>query len=116
MVKPLTNNQIKQMFGRSRANNCVAREAPIVYFFIVRHVRGLYKLTSLHYKLNSTNYHTILQLNLRFLSFDANNFIHSFIAAISIAPLQVLYYSEALPTTAYCVGVSRRSAQATAGK
>src|SRR6218665_4059598 len=41
-------------------------------------------------------------------------FIHSFIPAISIAPLQVLYYSEALPTTAriaYCIGVSRRSAQ-----
>src|SRR6218665_1001910 len=45
--------------------------------------------------------------------------IHSFIPAISIAPLQVLYYSEALPTTArigYCIGVSRRSAQATVGK
>ena len=28
------------------------------------------------------------------------SFIHSFISAISIAPLQVLYYSEALPTTA----------------
>src|SRR6218665_1347927 len=27
--------------------------------------------------------------------------IHSFILAISIAPLQVLYYSEALPTTAW---------------
>src|SRR6218665_811697 len=27
-------------------------------------------------------------------------FIHLFILAISIAPLQVLYYSEALPTTA----------------
>jgi len=26
--------------------------------------------------------------------------IHSFILAISIAPLQVLYYSEVLPTTA----------------
>src|SRR6218665_3066449 len=26
--------------------------------------------------------------------------VHSFIPAISIAPLQVLYYSEALPTTA----------------
>jgi len=26
--------------------------------------------------------------------------IHSFIPAISIAPLQVLYYSEVLPTTA----------------
>src|SRR6218665_213907 len=32
----------------------------------------------------------------------ANNtiFIHSFIPGISTAPLQVLYYSEALPTTA----------------
>jgi len=29
-----------------------------------------------------------------------NSFIHSFIPGISIAPLQVLYYSEALPTTA----------------
>src|SRR6218665_2312167 len=29
-----------------------------------------------------------------------DSFIHSFILAISIAPLQVLYYSEALPTTA----------------
>src|SRR6218665_1011100 len=29
-----------------------------------------------------------------------NLFIHSFISAISIALLQVLYYSEALPTTA----------------
>src|SRR6218665_3916362 len=29
-----------------------------------------------------------------------HSFIHSFIRAISIAPLQVLYYSEALPTTA----------------
>src|SRR6218665_2904438 len=30
----------------------------------------------------------------------SSSFIHSFIPAISIAPLQVLYYSEALPTTA----------------
>src|SRR6218665_3925691 len=29
-----------------------------------------------------------------------HSFIYSFILAISIAPLQVLYYSEALPTTA----------------
>src|SRR6218665_987573 len=28
------------------------------------------------------------------------SFIHTFIPAISVAPLQVLYYSEALPTTA----------------
>ena len=48
---------------------------------------------------------------------DAQNLVHSFILAISIAPLQVLCYSEALPTTARNgIGVSRRSAQATAGK
>src|SRR6218665_43745 len=29
-----------------------------------------------------------------------HSFIHSFILAISIAPLQVFYYSDALPTTA----------------
>src|SRR6218665_2983413 len=36
-------------------------------------------------------------------------FIHSFIPDISIVPLQVHYYSQALPTTAsigYCVGVN----------
>ena len=33
-----------------------------------------------------------------------------FVQAISIAPLQVLYYSEALPTQhGYCVRVSRQS-------
>jgi len=33
--------------------------------------------------------------------------IHSFIPDISIAPLQVHYYSQALPTTSrYCVGVN----------
>ena len=41
---------------------------------------------------------------LRFKLVRNNNnhiiFIHSFIPAISIAPLQVLYYSKALPTTA----------------
>ena len=36
---------------------------------------------------------------------------YSFIQAISIAPLQVHYHSEALPTQhGHCVGVSRRSA------
>ena len=35
----------------------------------------------------------------------------SFIQAVSIAPLQVYCYSEAIPTQyGYCVGVSRRSA------
>src|SRR6218665_54464 len=38
-------------------------------------------------------------------------FIHLFIQIISIAPLQVHYYSEALPTQhGYCARVSRRSA------
>ena len=45
---------------------------------------------------------------------DRSQCVHySFIQAISIAPLQVLYYSEALPDTAR---VSRRSAEATVGK
>src|SRR6218665_2744356 len=45
------------------------------------------------------------------------SFIHSFIPAISIAPLQVLYYLEALPTTARILYRSfTPSAQATAGK
>ena len=40
-----------------------------------------------------------------------SSFIHSVIQAFSIAPLQVHYYSEVLPTQQkYCVGVSRRSA------
>src|SRR6218665_2305375 len=43
--------------------------------------------------------------------------IHSFIPGISIAPLQVLHYSEALPTTARILYRSfTRSAQATVGK
>jgi len=38
-------------------------------------------------------------------------FIHSFIQAISIAHLQVRYYSKAFPTQhGYCAEVSRRSA------
>src|SRR6218665_2970243 len=45
-----------------------------------------------------------------------HSFIHSFILAISIAPLQVLYYSEAPLQHRYCIGVSRRSEQATVSK
>ena len=42
---------------------------------------------------------------------EGTAFIHSLIQAISIAPFEVHYYSEALPTQhGYCVGVSRRSA------
>src|SRR6218665_831955 len=41
----------------------------------------------------------------------------SFIPAISIAPLQVLYTQRRSRLQhGYCIGVSRRSAQATAGK
>src|SRR6218665_135275 len=40
-------------------------------------------------------------------------FFFTFIRAISRAPLQVLYYSEALPTQhGYCAAISRRSATA----
>ena len=42
---------------------------------------------------------------------NTNSFIHSVIQTISIAPLQVHFYSEAFPTQhGYCVGVSHRSA------
>ena len=54
-----------------------------------------------------------------YLKIDINMLLsfHSFIPFTSIAPLQALYYSEALPLQhGYCIGVSRRSAQATAGK
>ena len=43
--------------------------------------------------------------------FFIQGYIHSFIQTTSIAPLQVYFYSEALPTEhGYCAGVSRRSA------
>src|SRR6218665_1608564 len=44
--------------------------------------------------------------------------IHSFIPAISIAPLQGLYYTQRRfrLQLGYCIGVSRRSTQAAAGK
>src|SRR6218665_2442177 len=42
---------------------------------------------------------------------SSHHLLRLFIQDISIAPLQVHYYSEALPTQhGYCVGVSRRSA------
>src|SRR6218665_2862959 len=44
--------------------------------------------------------------------FAYESFIHSFIPAISIAPLQVLYYSEALPTTARILYISEFHAEA----
>src|SRR6218665_2422723 len=49
------------------------------------------------------------------LTFTATaTLFHSFIPAISIPPLQVLYSPGLQP--GYCIGVSRRSAQATPGK
>src|SRR6218665_2222603 len=42
--------------------------------------------------------------------------IHSFILAISIAPLQVLLRGASNYSTDYCIGVSCRSALATVGK
>src|SRR6218665_608961 len=46
--------------------------------------------------------HLHLILSSSYLAFILSclHLIHSFILAISIAPLQVLYHSEALPTTA----------------
>src|SRR6218665_2960836 len=53
-------------------------------------------------------------------SLDANTInIHSFIPTISIAPLQVGYSASQRRSRlqhGYCIGVSRRSAQATVGK
>jgi len=48
----------------------------------------------------------------RIVKIDRNVLLnHSFIQAICIAPLQVDFYSESLPTPhGYCVGVPRRSA------
>src|SRR6218665_2100122 len=52
------------------------------------------------------------------LNRGVQSFIHSFIPAISIAPLQVLYYSEALPTTARILyrSFTPKRPQATAAK
>jgi len=36
-----------------------------------------------------------------------HSFIHSFILGVSIAPLQVLYYSETLSTTAVTEGLAQ---------
>ena len=62
----------------------------------------------LHFKTETLNkqtqHETILKLHQHYI-------FHLFILDISIAPFQVHYYSEALPTQhGYCVGVSRRSA------
>src|SRR6218665_2016101 len=52
----------------------------------------------------SIQYHKIQHNGNLIMSFlqspEVHTFIHSFILAIFIAPLQVFYYSEALPTTA----------------
>ena len=53
----------------------------------------------------------LLSSNFSTSLFRWSNLVHSFIQAISIAPLQVHFYSEALPTQhGYCAGVSRQSA------
>src|SRR6218665_212249 len=44
--------------------------------------------------------HFLLMQFFKYLQRDDWNVIHSFVLAISIEPLQVLCYSEALPTTA----------------
>jgi len=50
-------------------------------------------------------------LIISFIRSFIHSFIHSFIETISIAPLRVHYYSDALPTEhGHCAGVSRRSA------
>src|SRR6218665_4217653 len=57
-------------------------------------------------------YSSLCNLAFMVLSFETIQALHihdSFIPAISIAPLQVLYYSEAL-LTQYCAGISRQSA------
>src|SRR6218665_1409578 len=56
-------------------------------------------------------------LNLFIHSF-IHSFVHSFILVISIAPLQVLYYTQRLSRLqhGYCIGVSSGSAQAIVGK
>src|SRR6218665_3781346 len=59
---------------------------------------------------NKTSCLTAYVLGREFLSQQTNGHL-TFIQAILIAPLQVHFYSEALPTQhGYCVGVSRRSA------
>jgi len=78
---------------------------------------------SLSFKASVSHPHTHLQ---SIWSYQRNNlpsqflvstFIQSFILAISIAPLQVHYYSETLPLQhGYCIGVSRRNAHATVSK
>jgi len=61
-------------------------------------------MSSVHIR-NHAATETVLKLNIKIYYY----FIHSFIQAISIAPLH--YYSEALPTQhGYCAGVSHRSA------
>src|SRR6218665_717220 len=55
--------------------------------------------------------HTVKFYSCNNLQSSVCTFIHSLIQVIFIAPLQVRYYSEVLPTQhGYCAGVSRRSA------
>jgi len=53
----------------------------------------------------------LLKGKLKCLAVGGSLYIHSFIQFIFIAPIQVHYYSEALPTEhGYCARISRRSA------
>jgi len=68
-----------------------------------------------YYKIHSrqnTAIYIIPQLDLKIsMQDDISNLSLAFIQAISIAPLQVLYYSEALPTQhGYCAGISCQNA------
>ena len=65
----------------------VALTGCVVAYFVA--LADLLLLTPLLYLLHS------------FIHSFVHSFIHSFIPAISIAPLQALYYSEAIPTTAW---------------
>ena len=62
---------------------------------------GIITYMSCHNAVNVVN-PRYSQTSLTSLSINntCNPFIHSFILAISIVPIQVLYYSEAVPTTA----------------
>ena len=59
---------------------------------------------------------TVLELQRLLNDFNVHS-LNSFVQAISIAPLQVHYYSEVLPTQhGYCVGVSAKAPHATASE
>src|SRR6218665_2779023 len=74
---------------------CISHSQNFTLFTILFYAFPLFRFEIYNYNCTIP----ILQLQTTFYN-CANSFIHSFILAISIAPLQVLYRSEALPTTA----------------